>query len=194
MMPHRFTLFHCLTILSAFCLAGLLLGCEPTEQTKSFAAEKEQGTADYVIPEPKSREKMPDFTLPLLSGGTFDASEQQGKVLLVNFWATWCAPCREEIPDLIALHEELKDDGFAVIGITVDTDGSALVKQFADEMQITYPILLDETSEVAESFGGVYALPTTYVVDKTGTITHRTIGLFPVDAVKESLITLINAE
>ena len=137
---------------------------------------------------------MPDFTLPLLSGGTFDASEQQGKVLLVNFWATWCAPCREEIPDLIALHEELKDDGFAVIGITVDTDGSALVKQFADEMQITYPILLDETSEVAESFGGVYALPTTYVVDKTGTITHRTIGLFPVDAVKESLITLINAE
>lgn len=137
---------------------------------------------------------MPDFTLPMLNGGTFDASEQNGKVLLVNFWATWCAPCREEIPDLIALHEELKDEDFAVIGITVDTDGIELVQKFADQMQINYPILLDATSEVAESFGGVYALPTTFVVDKQGTITHRTMGLFPVDSVKDQLITLINAE
>lgn len=191
MIPHRLPLF------SIVCLAGLcclLVACEPTEQTKSFAAEQEQNAADYEIPAPQSRDVMPDFTLPILNGGTFDASEQDGKVLLVNFWATWCAPCREEIPDLIALHEELKDQNFAVVGISIDTDGSALVKKFADEMQINYPVLLDETSEVAESFGSVFALPTTFVVDKQGTITHRTIGLFPVDAVKDDLLTLINAE
>lgn len=191
MIPHRLPLFS-ITCLAALCC--FLVACEPTAHTRSLTAEKEQGTADFVIPEPRSRDVMPDFTLPMLNGGTFDASEQNGKVLLVNFWATWCAPCREEIPDLIALHEELKDEDFAVIGITVDTDGIELVQKFADQMQINYPILLDATSEVAESFGGVYALPTTFVVDKQGTITHRTMGLFPVDSVKDQLITLINAE
>ncbi len=182
---------------TSFLLAGvccLLLGCEPSEQTQAFKEEQAQRSSDYVIPEPKSRDVMPDFSLPTLAGNTFNSSEQEGRVLLVNFWATWCAPCREEIPDLIALQEEIGGDKFDVIGISQDMDGEALVRQFAEEMEINYPILLDESNSVAEAFGTVFALPTTFVVDKSGTITHRTIGLFPVDAVKDELVTLINAE
>ena len=170
-------------------------GCQPTDDTIAFKAEQE-GVPDpsaYGIPAPQNRDYMPEFELPVLGGGTFDSSDQEGRVLLVNFWATWCGPCRTEIPDLVELQEELGSDQFDVIGISLDMDGEELVREFTDAMEVNYPILLDDGA-VAEAFGGVYALPTTFVINKEGKITHRTIGLFPVEAVKGTLEDMINAD
>ncbi len=171
------------------------VGCQPTDDTIAFKAEQEgiQGPATLGIPSQQNREFMPEFELPVLGGGTFNSTDQEGRVLLVNFWATWCGPCRYEIPDLVDLQDELGSDQFDVIGISLDMDGEALVQEFTDAMEVNYPILLDDGT-VAESFGGVYALPTTFVINKEGKITHRTIGLFPVDAVKGTLEDMINAD
>ena len=183
------------SLLLLFVSLMIIAGCEPTDQTIEFHAEQNANpsSSSYGIPSPQNRENMPEFELPLLEGGTFASADQEGRVLLVNFWATWCSPCRTEIPDLIALQEELGSDEFDVIGISLDQDGTEYVKQFTDAMEVNYPILLDDGA-VAEAFGGVYALPTTFVVDKTGKITHRTIGLFPIESVKEELQEMINAD
>ncbi len=178
-------------VLILVCFAG----CRPTDQTLEYAAKQNSSpnVASSSMFPPQSKDQLPEFVLPTLDGQSFDSSDQNDKVLLVNFWATWCAPCRVEIPDLITLQEELGSEDFNVIGISLDTDEPSFVREFVDAMEINYPILLDD-GEVAEAFGGVYALPTTFVVDKKGKITHRTIGLFPVDAVKSELTEMITAD
>ena len=173
----------------------LLIGCKPTDQTVEHAANQNSSPnvpSSGMFP-PQESDVMPEFVLPTLNGDSFDSSAQEGRVLLINFWATWCAPCRVEIPDLVELQAELGSDKFDVVGISLDMDEVEYVKEFADGMNINYPVLLDD-GEVAEAFGGVYALPTTFVVDKKGKITHRTIGLFPVDKVKDEISEMIIAD
>ena len=181
----------------AFCISliALLIGCQPTDQTVEHAANQNSlpNIASTDMFPPQEADVMPEFVLPTLNGDSFDSSAQEGKVLLINFWATWCAPCRVEIPDLVDLQAELGSDQFEVVGISMDMDEVEYVKEFADGMKINYPVLLDD-GEVAEAFGGVFALPTTFVVDKKGNITHRTIGLFPVEAVKEEISEMIIAD
>ncbi len=118
----------------------------------------------------------PDFVLPTLDGGSFQLSEYAGQVVVVNFWATWCAPCRIEIPDLIEMQSELGDQGIQIVGISLDHQGREVVQEFAEEAGFNYPILLDD-GEVAEQFGGVYALPTTIIIDKEGMIRRQIPGL-----------------
>ena len=135
----------------------------------------------------------PDFRLAARDGSQVSLTGLRGEVVMINFWATWCGPCRIEIPDLVALQEEFGSESFTVVGISTDLDEPEFVKQFANAMKINYPVLLDD-GEISEAFGGVYALPTTFVVDKTGKITHRTIGLFPVEAVREELSEMISTD
>jgi len=101
-------------------------------------------------------------------------------VVLVNFWATWCRPCVEEIPEFVALYEELHPEGLAIVGIAIDEEGPELVAPFADQFNINYPVALDPGGIVADEYGGVFALPTTYVIDSDGQIIDRVIGLYPV--------------
>lgn len=136
---------------------------------------------------------MPEFTLETLDGKVFDSSKQDGRVLVVNFWATWCAPCREEIPDLVELQNDLGGEKFDVVGISMDEEGDTYVKEFADAMDINYPIMIDN-GNVAEAFGNVFVLPTTFVIDKSGKITHRTFGIFPAEKAKADLEELIAAD
>ena len=185
-----------------FCLLMLLLpgaACEPTDQTLALRGDREgrpdatlQTDGSSVIP-PAANGQMPQFALPTLDGGIFDTADYQDSVLLINFWATWCAPCRVEIPDLIALQEEFGSEAFQVIGISIDQDPPRYVQEFVDAMEINYPVLIDE-GEVSDAFGGVYALPTTFVVDKKGNITHRTIGLFPIETAKAQLAAMVSGE
>ena len=110
-----------------------------------------------------------------LSGTSWSMDDLRGKVVLVNFWATWCSPCRYEIPDLIKIQDRYGDH-VQVIGVSFDEGGADIVNAFADELQMNYPVVM-ATPEILEQFPGVFALPTTFVVDPDGGIAQTHIGL-----------------
>ena len=105
----------------------------------------------------------------------------KGKVVLFNFWATWCPPCRHEIPDLIRLHDELKAKGFTVLGVSLDDQPQLLVPGFTrdfaakEHVSFTYP-LLEGNEKVAQAFGGIRGIPTTFLIDRKGVIRQKWIG------------------
>ncbi|MFQ5569125.1 MAG: TlpA disulfide reductase family protein [Rhodothermales bacterium] len=133
-----------------------------------------------------------DFVLQTLAGDSLRLSDLRGQVVLLNFWATWCGPCIEEIPELIDLHNALNPHGFSVVGVSMDVEGAEVVKPFAERFGITYPLPLDTEATVADSYGGVFALPTTYVIDAEGQILQRVIGLFPVDQMRPELRAMLD--
>jgi peroxiredoxin len=124
----------------------------------------------------KDREPAPDFALKDADGRTVRLSDYKGKVVLLNFWATWCHPCRMEIPWFIELEKENKDRGFAVIGISMDEEGWDAVKPFQKELRVNYRMLMG-TDMVAHLFGGVDALPTSFILDRQGRIASTHVGL-----------------
>ncbi len=118
---------------------------------------------------------MPSLTMQDLDGQLITTDDLKGKVTLVNFWATWCGPCRAEIPDLIKLQDRYPDQ-MLVIGVSTDEGGVAIVEDFATEYGINYPIVM-ATPEIRRAFPGVTALPTSFVVDPEGRVVQTHVGL-----------------
>ena len=118
---------------------------------------------------------VPDLTMETLDGRTFSLAEQRGKVVLVNFWATWCGPCREEIPYLVRLAERYPDH-LTVIGVSEDQGSPDAVAAFAGEYGVNYPIVMS-TPAIKRAFPGVFALPTSFVVDPEGRMVESHVGL-----------------
>ncbi len=114
-----------------------------------------------------------EFRLPMVNGDIRSSDEFRGTTILVNFWATWCAPCRREMPALQALHERLRDEGFSVIGIHTGPDAQS-VQRFLQTVPVEFPILIDEA--LALGTWGVYGLPTTYLISPTGETLARYVG------------------
>jgi thiol-disulfide isomerase/thioredoxin len=124
--------------------------------------------ADQTMP-------SPSWSLKDLSGKTIDSADLKGKVVILDFWATWCGPCHEEIPDFIALQKQYGDQGLAVVGASVDEGGASVVKKFAADLGMNYPIGLAD-DKLLETFGGVDVLPITLVIDRQGRIAKKYIG------------------
>ena len=114
----------------------------------------------------KLEQKAPDFTLKSTEGGNFRLSEHRGEVLFVNFWASWCGPCRQEMPILDELHQRYESAGFKVIGISIDEDISE-ANEALEDIPVTFPVLYDSTSKVSKLFD-VDAMPTSILVDRNG--------------------------
>jgi thiol-disulfide isomerase/thioredoxin len=123
----------------------------------------------------RERAAVQPFSAPDLSGRALSTTDFKGKVILVNFWATWCPPCRQEIPDLVALQEKYKDS-LQIIGISQDYGSPEQVRRFAESYHINYPIVIS-TPEIEKLFPSVYALPTTFMVDREGRIAQKHVGL-----------------
>jgi thiol-disulfide isomerase/thioredoxin len=123
----------------------------------------------------KDRVPVKDFSVKTLDGRTLTTADLRGKVTVINFWATWCAPCKAEIPDLIALQEKYRDH-LVVIGVSEDEGPVADVQRFAAEYQINYPIVMT-TEELQRAFPGVTALPTTFVLDRDVRLAQKHVGL-----------------
>jgi thiol-disulfide isomerase/thioredoxin len=117
----------------------------------------------------------PDFTLPTLSGAPIRLSELRGKVVLLNFWATWCVPCRMEMPALEALYHRYKDWGLEVLAVNLDMLSTAGVETFVKEAALTFQIVLDPSWSTARAYQ-VRGLPTTYLVDRAGNVVVREVG------------------
>ena len=133
---------------------------------------------------------MPDFNAKLLDGKNFDVKEERGKVVLLNLWATWCGPCRAEIPELLALHRKHSAHGLEIVGVSLDDSAAeSAVRDFAKDQKITYSIALDPDGKLANDFR-TSVIPTTVLVDRAGTIRWRHIGAIePNDKELESAIT-----
>jgi len=124
----------------------------------------------------QSKQKAPNFALKSADGKTYELSKMKGKVVVVNFWATWCGPCRKEIPDFIEIYKRYESKGLEIIGIALDEGGWEDVKPYVKESKINYPIVLGGRKE-ASDYGNVAAIPTTFIIDKNGFIVDRHIGV-----------------
>ncbi|MBI5464638.1 MAG: TlpA family protein disulfide reductase [Ignavibacteriales bacterium] len=122
-----------------------------------------------------AQRKAPLFSLKTADGKVVELAKLKGKVVVVNFWATWCGPCRAEIPAFLEVYQQYKEKGLEIVGISVDDDGWGAVKPFVAKYKITYPIVVDN-NKVARSFGDLSAIPTTFVIDKQGMIVERHVG------------------
>ena len=117
----------------------------------------------------------PNFELRDLSGNQVRLDSFRGHPVLIDFWATWCGPCRFEIPGYIELQKKYGDAGLAIVGVSLDRGGPLVVKKFVEEQKINYLIVLGD-DKVAEAFGGVEAIPTTFIIDRGGTARFRKEG------------------
>ena len=111
----------------------------------------------------------PDFTLKDQSQAEVKLSDFKGKVVILDFWATWCPPCRAEIPEFIALQKQYAAQGLTVVGVSLDTDGASVVKSFMKRNGMNYPVVIGD-EKIASDYGGISAIPTTFVLDRTGNI------------------------
>jgi thiol-disulfide isomerase/thioredoxin len=114
---------------------------------------------------------VPDFTLPRVSDGKpFHLRGHLGQVVLIDFWATWCGPCRMAIPHLIELQKKYGGKNFTVVGVSLDQQGPAVVQPFAQQWNLNYPVVVDSDGSLARDYGGIRAIPTTLVIDREGRV------------------------
>lgn len=139
--------------------------------------------------EPSARPPAPAVEWTTLDGRTISLASLAGKVVLVDFWATWCPPCREEIPHFIELYKTHAPQ-LEIIGISLDDDGEKAVAPFAQKHQITYPLVIG-TDAMAQAFGGVRALPTTFLIDRHGRIAKKYLGYQPPEVFERDIQALL---
>jgi len=180
----RTNLIRTLAIL-AILTAGSLPGCKTFKSPSTSAAEA--GKSEYA--------SEPDVTLQSLDGHSVSLGSYKGKVVLVNFWATWCEPCKAEIPGLIDFQRQFGEKGFTILGVAMDDEGKKVVEPFVrdqkfdvDGQKVTmnYPILLGN-DDVANKFGGIIGFPTSVLISRDGKVIKRVIGLVNLDTLKKDV-------
>jgi peroxiredoxin len=144
----------------------------------------------FQKPAVKENLLAPDFTLPQLDGQPLRLSSYRGKVVLLDFWATWCDPCREETPHFIALQKRYSDRGLQIIGISMD-DGPEPVRVFYQQFHINYPVVMGN-AKTGEMYGGVLGLPIAFLIGRDGHIYTRHIGATAITVFEKEISELLN--
>lgn len=132
----------------------------------------------------------PAWSVTTLDGQALSGESLKGKVVVIDFWATWCGPCVHEIPGYIALQKKYADRGLVFVGLSVDQKGEAVVAPFAKKMGVTYPLAMS-TTEIVEAFGGLEAIPTTLLIDREGKIRHRKVGAMETDDYEKLILSVL---
>lgn len=162
------------------CIVSRGFGLSLLVLTLTLSACSGQGTdrarAASKVKAGKDRKEAPEFALKDADGKAVRLADYRGKVVLLNFWATWCGPCKIEMPWFMEFERKYKDRGFAVIGISMDEEGWQVVKPFITDMAVNYRVLQGD-DKTAQSYGGVDALPTTFLIDRDGKVAHTLVGL-----------------
>jgi len=170
-----------LTVICCIILAG---GCDKKESRNENMASNNNHTAV------SESEKLPDFTLKTLAGDEVNLRRLEGqKVVVVNFWATWCGPCRHEIPDFNDVYSRYRGRGVEFLGIAVDESPKTVVPEFLQEHPISYPVLLGSPDLTFRY--GVRGLPTTFIIDRAGKISKRIVGMTSAKTLEAELDKLL---
>jgi cytochrome c biogenesis protein CcmG/thiol:disulfide interchange protein DsbE len=138
----------------------------------------------------EERKPAPDFALKDGEGRDVRLSDFRGKVVLLNFWATWCGPCKIEMPWFVDFQRKYKDRGFSVVAVSLDEEGWDVVRPFAEDLKLNFPVLLGN-DELAERFGGIQALPTTLIIDKEGRVYSTHMGLVSMSDYEDEIKKLL---
>jgi len=139
------------------------------------------------------RRPAPTFSLPDVDGNPVDLSELRGKVVVVNFWATWCEPCKVEIPWFMEFNTSFRNQGFAVVGVSMDEDGWKSVRPYLHQRGVNYQVVLGD-ERLANAYGGVEALPSTFIIDRAGRIAAAHAGLVARATYEEEIQRLLTAK
>ncbi|HXC01407.1 MAG TPA: TlpA disulfide reductase family protein [Opitutaceae bacterium] len=142
--------------------------------------------ADPVTPTP-----APGWVLNDVDGKPVNFSQFKGKVIVLDFWATWCGPCRSEIPGYVKLQEKYRDKGLVIIGVSLDQAGPEVVKKFIGDFHLDYQVVMGDDA-VAQAFGGVDGIPTTFIIDRTGKIRDKKIGAMETAEYEKVLLQYLN--
>jgi len=132
----------------------------------------------------------PSIALPTLGGGTTSVADLRGKVVVVEFWATWCPPCCAALANLAGLHRAYAARGLAVLGIALDREGAKVVEPFVREERIPFPIVLGDPA-IRAAFGGIESIPTTFLVDREGKVVKKLVGYHPYEEIEGELSLLL---
>jgi thiol-disulfide isomerase/thioredoxin len=159
---------------AALGLGGIMAVRYTRQVSEELIATPPQSGAKPKISFIKDPIAIPELTMKTLDGRTITNKDLKGKVTLVNFWATWCPPCREEIPDLIKLQERYKEH-LVIVGVSSDEGPTDVVARFAADHRMNYPIVM-ETPQLTKAFPGIYALPTTFIVDSELKMVKKHVG------------------
>ncbi len=167
------------TILRSEPDAPAVASTEATSRAESAGAPAARPILDEAVREldlvrPSRSKRAEDFTVALLRGEPLKLSEQRGKPVMINFWATWCGPCREEMPAMERLYRGHRERGFVLLAVSVDTDAS-LVRPFLEQHKLTFPVALDSKMSLANAYR-VRALPSSYLVDRDGNLAAVALG------------------
>lgn len=165
----------------------IISGCSAKDEAPKEKTEKEKisEVENTGNSERDNKIKAPDFKLATLGGNEFNLSDYSGKVVMLNFWGTWCPPCRKEIPDLVNLQQKYNKDGLEIIGVTLNSGSAADIQKFVNENDINYTILTDlkkdETQYVTYLIGQtigqqISSIPTTLIIDRDGYIVKGYLG------------------
>jgi thiol-disulfide isomerase/thioredoxin len=144
----------------------------------------------YVFSQTESKQLAPNFSLKAADGTTIELAKLKGKVVILNFWATWCPPCRAEIPDFKKIQEKYKNKGLIVVGVSLDQKGWSAVKPFAEKTKFNYPIVLGNDN-VVKVYGGVEAIPTSIFIDRKGFIVDKQVGMLTNETLEQKLKSLL---
>jgi len=160
---------------AALVVVALLAGLtEGPRASVAHATGIDEAARELDLIRPARPKQASDFSVSLLGGQTLELKGQRGKPMLINFWATWCAPCRDEMPAMERLYLKHRERGFMLLAVSVDTD-AALVKPFLEKYRLTFPVALDAKMDLANTYG-VRALPASFLIDRNGYLTALALG------------------
>jgi peroxiredoxin len=174
-------------IAAAVVAAGIALVTVPALLTRSPDADDGLPVAARC-PAPQGKANL-DFKLKDMNGATVNLADYKGKVVLLNFWATWCGPCKVEIPEFVRAYEANKDKGFVVVGVSID-DTPEQLQAFAKQYKISYPMLLNQEN-VEEAYGPIYGVPVSFFIARDGLICRKQMGGVSHEMLEQELKSLL---
>lgn len=184
-------------ILILIALVGL--SCSSDQSSKKETNPKPTEPAQHLDPysaplyPAQNKATAEDFSVQLVNGEQFRLSDQKGKVVLLNIWATWCAPCLEETPELVDLYVEYRDQGLEILGVSIDEQGRSVVDPFIEKYEVNYPIVIDDGT-IMDKYGPTMGIPTTYIIGKEGDLEYFAVGAVTIKELEPRIQKLLGID